>query len=207
MAPFSSLDCSPHHRVERGGSRSTSSADTRVVSLPRRQRLGFRRSKLALSQKRRFLASVTVVQAGREQFVEVSVKSLGRPPGTTNALCWLPLYLPRVKKAGMPRREKQETVKRAKSSDRPVCFVFATDQSANAQTGRAVTRECAEGAGFAGPRPSFKKFRRFWVGSAWQLTTTHQSRRCRLAGRDGGRARRMRVKTSTALLVLRRRSR
>jgi hypothetical protein len=62
--------------------------------------------------------SFTVVPAGREQFVEVSVKSLGWPAGTTNALCWLPLYLPRVRKAGMPRREKQETAKRANSSDK-----------------------------------------------------------------------------------------
>src|SRR4029453_97178 len=32
-----------------------------------------------------------------------------------------------------------------------------------------------ERAGFAGPRPSFKTFSRFWVGSAWPLTTTHQA--------------------------------
>jgi hypothetical protein len=96
------------------------------------------------------------------------VKSLGWPPGTITALGWLPLYLPRVKKAGMPRREKQETAKRAKSSDGPVCFMFATDQSANAQTGRAVTRE-VRGRTRGPASPALDRRSKNSAGSGWDL--------------------------------------
>jgi hypothetical protein len=114
MAPFSSWDYFPSSQSRKGrlqidivcghASRLTAEEAASRVS----EKLAFHDSHPS-PKKGDSPASFTLVQAGREQFVEVSVKSLGRPPGTINALCWLPLYLPRVNKAGIPRREKQET--------------------------------------------------------------------------------------------------
>jgi hypothetical protein len=95
MPPFSSWDCFPSSQSRKGrfqidivcGHLFAEEAASRVSE----KHLAFHDSHPSLLKKGDSPASFTVVQAGREQFVEVSVKSLGRPPGTTNALCWLPL--------------------------------------------------------------------------------------------------------------------